>query len=70
MKITVENMKEDNFMDGIKIAARMKKPGERLYARAGKNWVEGLLHLAGMAAMSESEMEKELERMERMFAHE
>lgn len=31
---------------------------------------EELLHLAGMAAMSESEMEKELERMERMFAHE
>lgn len=31
---------------------------------------EELLHLAEMAAMSESELEEELERMERMFAHE
>lgn len=40
MKITIENMKEDNFMDGIKMAVKFKKQGERLYARAGKNWAE------------------------------
>lgn len=40
MKITVERMKDGEFKDGLKMAASIKKPGERLYARAGKNWAE------------------------------
>lgn len=38
MKITVERMKDGEFKNGLKMAAKRKKQGERLYGRTGKGW--------------------------------